>query len=104
LDVFDPSDFESWDEIGDYFRRGRSEYFVEIRMLCLMGPSHTNTNTVRGRPAPKTEIRRFRNGPVRELKVIHRVKYREYFMESAGGIYARVVDVSEIERVNAANE
>ena len=33
--------------------------------------------------------------------------YREYFMESAGvryGIYARVVDVSEIEQVSAANE
>ena len=30
---------------------------------------------------------------------------REYFMESAlYGIYARVVDVSEIERVSAANE
>ena len=34
LDIFDPSDLESsWDEIGDYLRRGRSEYFVEIRML-----------------------------------------------------------------------
>ena len=34
---------------------------------------------------------------------------REYFMESAGvilayGIYARVVDESEIERVSTANE
>ena len=37
-----------------------------------------------------------------------RLTYREYFMEKAGvrsdGIYARVVDVSEIERVSAANE
>ena len=24
LDVFDPSDLESWDEMGDYWRRGRS--------------------------------------------------------------------------------
>ena len=53
LDVFNLSDFESWDEIGDYFRRGRSEYFVEIRMLNYMEPSHTNTHTVRGSPTPK---------------------------------------------------
>ena len=41
LDVFDPSDLESWDEIekknGNLRRLGRSEYFAEIRMtdkLC----------------------------------------------------------------------
>ena len=34
-----------------------------------------------------------------------RIIYKEYFMESAlYGIYARVVDVSEIERVSAKNE
>ena len=34
-----------------------------------------------------------------------RLTYREYFMESAGvRSYTRVVDVSEIERVSAANE
>ena len=33
------------------------------------------------------------------------MRHSEYFMESAlYGIYARVVDVSEIERVSAANE
>ena len=40
LDVFDPSDLESWNEIPDYLRKGRSEYFVEIRMLCYMASSH----------------------------------------------------------------
>ena len=65
MDVFDLSALESWDEIGAYFRRGRSEYFVEIRMLCYMAPSHTDT-AVRGRPTAKNELRRFRNGLVRE--------------------------------------
>ena len=27
--------------------------FFEIRMLCYMVTSHTNTRTVRGRPTPK---------------------------------------------------
>ena len=69
MDVFYPSDLESWDEIGDYLRGGRSEYFVENRMLCYMAPSHKNTQTVRGRPTAKKEIRRFRNRLVGELKV-----------------------------------
>ena len=66
MDVFDPSDLDSWDKIGDYLRGGRSEYFVEKPMLCYMAPSHKNTQTVRGRPTPKNELRRFRNGLVRE--------------------------------------
>lgn len=53
MDVFDPSDLESWDEIGDNLRGGRSEYFVEKRMLCYMAPSHKNSQTVRGRPTAK---------------------------------------------------
>ena len=54
LDAFDPSDLEIWHKIGDYLRRGNSEYFAEIRMLqCYMAPSHTNTHTVRGRPTAK---------------------------------------------------
>ena len=77
LDVFDPSDLESWDKIGDYLRRGRSEYFVEIRMFCCMAPSHTNTQTVRGRPTAKKEIRCFQNGLVRELKVNKRKLLRQ---------------------------
>ena len=73
LDAFDPSDLEIWHKIGDYLRRGNSEYFAEIRMLqCYMAPSHTNTHTVRSRPTPKNEIRHFRNGLVRELKVDER--------------------------------
>ena len=62
-------DLENWDEIGDYLRRGSSEYFVEIRMLCYMAPSHTNTHSVRGRTTAKKEIRSFQNWLVRELKV-----------------------------------
>ena len=53
MDVFDPSDLDSWDKIGDYLRGGRSEYFVEKPMLCYMAPSHKNTQTVRGRPTAK---------------------------------------------------
>ena len=54
LDVFDPSDLESWDEMGDYWRRGSSQYFSEIRTLSLyMATSHTNTHPVRGRPQQK---------------------------------------------------
>ena len=66
---FCPSDLESCDDIADYLRRGRSEYFVEIRiyLLCYMALSHTNTNTVRGK-----EIWRFRNRLVLELKVNER--------------------------------
>ena len=41
-------------------------------MLCYMAPSHTNTHAVRGRPTAKKEIRRFRKGLVRELKVNER--------------------------------
>ena len=77
MDVLDPSDLESWDEIGDYLRRGRSEYFVEIRMLCYMAPLHTNTHTVRGKPIARKEIRRFRNGLFRELKVNERKLLRQ---------------------------
>ena len=82
LDVFDPSDLESWDEIekkknGNLRRLGRSEYFAEIRMLCYMKPSHTNTHTVRGRPTAKKEIRRFQNGLVRERKVNERKLLRQ---------------------------
>ena len=47
-DVFDASDLERWDELGDYLRRGRSQYFVEILMLCYVATSHTNTHAVRG--------------------------------------------------------
>ena len=70
LDVFDPSDLESWDaiekkKIGNLRRLGMSEYFAEIRTLCYMKPSHT----VRSRPTTKKEIRRFQNGLVRERKV-----------------------------------
>ena len=72
MDVFDPSDLESWDDIekknGNLRRLGRSEYFAEIRMLCYLVPSHTNTHTVRSRPTAKKEIRRFQNGLVRERK------------------------------------
>ena len=76
--IFDPSDLESWDEIRDYLRRGSSsEYFVEIRMLRYMAPSHTNTHTVRGRPTAKEEIRRFQNGQIRELKVNERKLLRQ---------------------------
>ena len=79
LDVFDPSDLEIWDKIGDYLRRGNSEYFAEIRMLqCYMAPSHTNAHTVRGRPTAKKEIRRFQNGLVREPKVNERKLLREW--------------------------
>ena len=46
-------------------------------MLCYMKPSHTNTHTVRGRPAVKKEIRRFRNGLVRERKVNERKLLRQ---------------------------
>ena len=78
LDVFDPSDLEIWDKIGDYLRRGNNEYFAEIRMLqCYMAPSHTNTHTVRGRPKAKKEIRRFQNGLVREPKINERKLLRE---------------------------
>ena len=41
-------------------RRGRREYFVKMRMLCFMTPSHRNRHPVRGRPKEKVEIRRFR--------------------------------------------
>ena len=77
MDVFDPSDLESWDEIGDYLRGGRSEYFVERRMLCYMAPSHTNTQIVCGRPTTKKKISRFRNRLVRELKVKERKLLRQ---------------------------
>ena len=46
-------------------------------MLCYMAPSHTNTHTVRGRPTPKKEIRRFRNRLVRERKVNERKLLRQ---------------------------
>ena len=39
--------------------------------------SHTNTQTVRGRPTPKKEIRRFWNGLVRRLKVNKRKLLRQ---------------------------
>ena len=61
----------------DCLRTGRSEYFVEIRMLCYMAPSHTNTHTVRSRPTTKKEIRRFQNGLVRERKVNERKLLRQ---------------------------
>ena len=81
LDVFGPSDLESWDEIekknGNLTRLGRSEYFAEIRMLCYVKPSHTNTHTVGGGPAAKKEIRRFRNRLVRERKVNERRLLRQ---------------------------
>ena len=41
LDVFDPSDLESWNEI-------EKKKFAEIRMLCYLKPSHTNTHTTVG--------------------------------------------------------
>ena len=46
------------------------------------------------------------HGPTQDVKLFRvSTKNREYFMESAlYGIYARVADVSEIERVSAANE
>ena len=50
---------------------------MKIRMLCYMAPSHTNTHTVRGRTTAKKEIRRFRNGLVRELKVNERKLLRQ---------------------------
>ena len=61
--------------MGNCWRRKRCEYFVEIRCwnsLCCIATSHTNTHTVRSRPTPKNEIRHFRNGLVRELKVDER--------------------------------
>ena len=54
-----------------------SQYFVEICMLCYMATSNTNTHTVRGRPTPKNEIRRFPNGLVCELKVNERKSLRK---------------------------
>ena len=42
-----------------------------------MAPSHTNKHTVRGRPSAKKEIRRFRNGLVRERKVNERKLLRQ---------------------------
>ena len=72
--------FRKWSETGSgvlALRRGSNEYFVEIRMLCYMAPSHTNTHTVRGRPTAKKEIRRFQNGLVRELKVNERKLLRQ---------------------------
>ena len=66
MDVFHPSDLESWDEM---------EYFAEIRMLCYTKPLHTNTHTVR--PRAKKEIRRFQNGLVRECKVNERKLLRQ---------------------------
>ena len=77
LDVFDPSELQSRDEMGDCWRRGRCQCFVEIRLLCYMATSHTNTHTVRGRPTPKNEIRCSRNGLVRELKVDERKLLRQ---------------------------
>ena len=41
----------------------------ETRTLCYMARLRTNKHTVRGRSTPKKEIRGFRNGLVRELKV-----------------------------------
>ena len=41
-------------------------------VCCVTARLHTNTHIVRGRPTPKKEIRRFRNGLVRELKVNER--------------------------------
>ena len=61
--------------MGNCWRRKRCEYFVEIRCwnsLSCIATSHTNTHTVRSRPTPKNEIRHFRNGLVRELKVDER--------------------------------
>ena len=46
-------------------------------MLCYMATSHTNTHTVRSRPSPKKEIRRFQNGLVQELKVNKRKLLRQ---------------------------
>ena len=66
MDVFHPSDLESWDEI---------EYFAEIRMLCYTKPLHTNTHTVRH--TAKKEIRRFQNGLVRECKLNERKLLRQ---------------------------
>ena len=61
-------------------------------MLCYMATSHTNIHTVRGRLVPKKEIRCFRDGLVRELKVNERkllkqsktlfAKRRNKFLES----------------------
>ena len=51
--------------------------FFETRMLCYMARLHKNTHTVRGRPTPKKEIRRFRNGLVRKLKVYERKLLRQ---------------------------
>ena len=46
-------------------------------MLCYMARLPKNTHTVRGRPTPKKEMRRFRNGLVRELKVYERKLLRQ---------------------------
>ena len=43
----------------------------------LLATSNTNTHTVRGRPTPKNEIRRFPNGLVCELKVNERKLLRK---------------------------
>ena len=48
-------------------RRETCQYFVEIPMLYNMASSHTDSQTVRGRPTLKIEIKCFRNGLVREL-------------------------------------
>ena len=50
-------------------RRETCQYFVEIPMLYNMASSHTDSQTVRGRPTLKIkiEIECFRNGLVREL-------------------------------------
>ena len=45
--------------------------------LFSAATSHTNTQTVRGRPTPKKEIRRFWNGLVRRLKVNKRKLLRQ---------------------------
>ena len=46
-------------------------------MLCCMATSHTNTHTVRFRPTPKKEIRRYRNGLLRGLRVNERKLLRQ---------------------------
>ena len=97
MDVFDPSDLESWDVIGkkngNLRRLGRSEYFAEIRMLCYLVPLHTNTHTVRSRPTAKREIRRFRNRLVRERKVNERKLLRQSKTLCSNGRHQFVVKV-----------
>ena len=73
LDVFDPSDLESWDEIDDYLRRGRTggggeeEVNILLKYLCcVIWRLHIQIHTLFAvGPQQKKEIRHFRNRLVR---------------------------------------